>query len=321
MKQYKDLLLEILKNGEQSGDRTGTGTIRIPSYTMKFDMSTGKFPIVTAKSVPFRILAEEMLWMLRGDMDLRSLLQKNIHIWTEWPFQQWVNSLHYNGPKLPVGWELLKNTDESIERTVKELCNKFERLVLTDDFISSTYGDCKPMYGYQWRHWLGVNPYTREIEEMDQLQWAIDEIKTNPNSRRIIVSAWNANQIKYMKLPPCHFVMQFLVINGKLNLDMTQRSCDTFLGVPFNISQYALLLCIVAKICNLEVGTFTHELHDAHIYKNHLEQVTHLLNNPIHELPSLKFNRNITSIDDVNYNDFELVGYEHEGNIKAKVSI
>lgn len=320
MKQYLQMMRHIMEDGVLTEDRTGVGRKRIPGYQMVFDMKDG-FPIVTSKLTSFRLFTEEMLWMIKGKMDLRSLLEKDVHIWTEWAFESWVVSIDYDGVPFPENWRLIKDTPEFAPVFQTEM-RRFEELVITDDYISKTYGDFKPMYGYQWRHWLGVNPFTLEVEEMDQLQWAIDEIKNNPNSARITVSAWNTNQVKYMKLPPCHREFQFICIDGELSLVMDQRSCDSFLGVPFNIGEYAVLLHIVANITGTAPRYLVHNLNDVHIYANQFEQVKELLSREPLPLPQLKIKRKFKSIDDnITIDDFELVGYQHQGKIKAPVAI
>ena len=221
MKQFRDLIINILAEGESSDDRTGTGTFRIPGHIMQFDLKKG-FPLITGKFTGFRLFAEEMLWMLKGQMDLRSLLQKNVHIWTEWGFNGYVRDLKSDDKLLQRFISNDKTLTEEELSYCKEEMNKFEELVLTDDSIASTYGDYRPCYGYQWRHFTSVDWKTKEVTEFDQIDWLIKEAKANPNSRRLIVSAWNPVHIKDMKLPPCHEQFQLLIINGELNLIMYQ---------------------------------------------------------------------------------------------------
>ena len=258
MKQYLDLLQDILDNGVDKADRTGVGTRSVFGRQMRFDLSKG-FPLVTTKKVHLKSIIHELLWFIKGDTNIKYLQDNGVRIWNEW---------------------------------------------------ADKNGDLGPVYGSQWRNWNG--------EGVDQLADVIERLKNNPNDRRMIISAWNVSKIPEMKLPPCHMMFQFYVANGKL---LYQRSCDMFLGVPFNIASYALLTMMIAQVCNLEVGEFVHTLGDTHIYHNHFEQVKEQLSHTPLQLPTMKINPEVKNINDFKYEDFELVGYESYGVIKGKVAV
>lgn len=264
MKQYKELLKHVLEYGELKEDRTGTGTISVFGYQMRFNMQEG-FPLMTTKKIHLKSVIYELLWFLKGDTNVRYLQDHGVRIWNEW-------------------------ADEK--------------------------GDLGHIYGYQWRSWPDYNGGS-----IDQITEAINTIKNNPDSRRIIVSAWNVADIPNMHLPPCHAFFQFYVSNGKLSLQLYQRSADIFLGVPFNIASYALLLLMVAQVCDLEPGDFIHTLGDAHIYTNHLEQVKEQLSRNEKELPSMTLNENIKDIFEFDFNDFILSGYDPHPHIKGVVAV
>jgi len=264
MQQYQDLLTEVLKNGTQKTDRTGTGTISIFGHQMRFDLSKG-FPLVTTKKVHLKSIIYELLWFLNGDTNIKYLTENGVRIWNEW-------------------------ADEN--------------------------GDLGRVYGAQWRSWQGSDG-----KVVDQISELISQIKTNPDSRRLIVSAWNVSDLQYMALPPCHLLFQFYVADGKLSLQLYQRSADVFLGVPFNIVSYALLLMMVAQVCELEVGEFVHTFGDVHIYNNHLEQVILQLSRTPLDLPKMVLNPEVKDIDDFKFSDFNLVDYECYPPIKGKVSV
>ncbi|MBX9598564.1 MAG: thymidylate synthase [Burkholderiales bacterium] len=264
MQQYHDLLRYVLNNGQEKHDRTGTGTISCFGYQMRFDLNAG-FPLVTTKKVHLKSIIHELLWFLRGDTNIKYLVENGVSIWNEW---------------------------------------------------ANPNGELGPVYGKQWRSWQGVNG-----EVIDQISWVIDEIKSNPDSRRLIVSAWNVGELSQMALAPCHAFFQFYVNNGKLSCQLYQRSADVFLGVPFNIASYAILTMMIAQVCNLEVGEFIHSFGDVHIYSNHLEQVNLQLSRTPKALPWLKINPAIKSIFDFEYSDFELIGYEADPAIKAPVAV
>ncbi|MCL6626415.1 thymidylate synthase [Alicyclobacillus shizuokensis] len=264
MKQYLDLCRTILQHGVKKEDRTGTGTLSIFGYQMRFNLEDG-FPVVTTKKLHLRSIIYELLWFLRGDTNIQYLHDHKVTIWDEW-------------------------ADEN--------------------------GDLGPIYGKQWRSFRGANGKT-----VDQIRWVTEEIKRNPNSRRLVVSAWNPPELNEMALPPCHVLFQFYVADGKLSCQLYQRSADTFLGVPFNIASYALLTHMVAHTTGLGVGEFVHTLGDAHIYLNHLEQVQlQLTRNPL-PLPKLVLNPDVKSIFDFQYEDIQLVGYQSHPPIRGEVSV
>ena len=274
MKQYHDLLQHIIDNGEQKGDRTGTGTISCFGYQMRFDLAEG-FPMVTTKKLHLKSIIHELLWFLKGDTNIAYLQENKVRIWDEW-------------------------ADEN--------------------------GELGPVYGHQWRNW--------NSDGIDQIAQAIDQIKNNPNSRRIMVSAWNPSVMPDTSksfsdnvangkaaLPPCHAFFQFYVSKGKLSCQLYQRSADTFLGVPFNIASYALFTMMVAQVCGLDYGEFIHTFGDVHLYNNHLEQAKLQLSREPRELPTMKLNPNIKNIFDFTYEDFELINYNPHPHIKAAVSV
>ncbi|MBR1915247.1 MAG: thymidylate synthase [Alphaproteobacteria bacterium] len=261
MRQYLDLLNDIMENGVDKMDRTGVGTRSVFGRQMRFDLSQG-FPLVTTKKVHLKSIIHELLWFIKGDTNIKYLQDNGVRIWNEW-------------------------ADEN--------------------------GDLGPVYGAQWRNW--------NSDGIDQLQDVINRIKNTPNDRRMIVSAWNPSQIGQMKLPPCHMMFQFYVANGKLSCMLYQRSCDMFLGVPFNIASYALLTMMIAQVCDLKPGEFIHTLGDTHIYHNHFDQVRLQLSRTPLKLPIMKINPNVKDINDFKFEDFELVGYESYGVIKAQVAV
>ena len=266
MKQspYEQLLEEVYDTGVRKGDRTGTGTISLFGTQMRFNLRDG-FPLLTTKKVPLRLVAEELFWFLRGESNVRSLQEKNVHIWDEW-------------------------ADEN--------------------------GALGPVYGVQWRSWP-----TPDGGTIDQISRAVDLIKRNPNSRRIIVSAWNVAELEKMALEPCHVLFQFYVAKGKLSCALYQRSADMFLGVPFNIASYALLTHMMAQQCNLEVGDFIWDGGDTHIYLNHLAQVKQQLSRNARPFPRLAFKRKPESIFDYTFEDLELTGYDPHPPIKGEISV
>ena len=289
MQTYLDLCDFVLENGEDRSDRTGTGTRSVFGYQMRFDLSQG-FPLLTTKRVHFASLAKELLWFISGDTNIKWLVENNVRIWNEWPYAIFKDSSDYNG------------------ETMKEFIERIK----TDDKFAKKYGDLGPVYGKQWRDFNGV----------DQLQKVIDTIRYNPNSRRIILSAWNPSEVDDMALPPCHAFMQFYVSeSGKLSLQLYQRSADIFLGVPFNIASYALLLHMIAKITDLEVGDFVHTIGDAHIYKDHFDVVKTQLTRKPYPLPKLIIHGNQKEIEEFKFEDFEIVDYQHHPALKAKVSV
>ena len=274
MKQYHDLVKHVLENGNQKGDRTGTGTISVFGYQMRFDLSEG-FPMVTTKKLHLKSIIHELLWFLKGETNIAYLKENDVKIWDAW-------------------------ADEN--------------------------GDLGPVYGHQWRNW--------NSEEIDQITELIETIKKNPNSRRMLVSAWNpsvlpdtsvsfAENVANGKaaLPPCHAFFQFYVADGKLSCQLYQRSADIFLGVPFNIASYALLTMMIAQVCDLQPGDFIHTFGDAHIYNNHIEQLELQLSRECRPLPTMKMNPEVKNIFDFTYYDFTLEGYDPHPHIKGQVSV
>lgn len=312
--EYLDLLRHVMANGVKKEDRTGTGTISTFGYQMRFDLNKG-FPLLTTKRVPFKLIVSELLWFIKGDTNIRYLLQHNNHIWDEWAFKRWVESTDYNGPDM-TNFGLRSQTDEGFNGLYKEQMEKFIQLVLTDDEFAAKYGELGNVYGKQWREWR-----TTQGETIDQLKEVIATIKKNPDSRRLIVSAWNPEDVPSMALPPCHTMFQFYVINGKLSCQLYQRSGDIFLGIPFNIASYALLTHLVAQECGLEAGEFIHTLGDAHIYMNHLDQIDIQLQRDMRELPVLKINPDVKSIFDVEVEDITIENYQPHPTIKAPVAV
>lgn len=264
MRQYLDLIGRVLNEGVRKEDRTGTGTISVFGHQMRFDMADG-FPLLTTKKLHLKSIIHELLWFIKGDTNIKYLVDNGVTIWNEW---------------------------------------------------ADASGDLGPIYGHQWRSWPDYDGGT-----IDQLHEAIETIKHNPDSRRIIVSAWNVAEIDKMALPPCHAFFQFYVADGKLSLQLYQRSADIFLGVPFNIASYALLLKMVAQVTGLQAGTFVHTLGDAHIYLNHLDQVRLQLTREPRALPEMHLNPGIRHIEDFRYEDFSLSGYDPHPHIKGIVAV
>lgn len=304
---YLDLLEHILENGTTKTDRTGTGTKSIFGYQMRFDLSNG-FPLLTTKKVPIKSIIHELLWFLRGDTNLKYLAENNVHIWDEWPYKAYLIKNN-----LPV----LDSNSEEWKIGIKEFVEKIKN----DEDFAKEYGDLGPIYGYQWRNWLTPNG-----EKIDQIKNVIEQIKNTPDSRRMIVSAWNVSDIEEMAksgLPPCHTLFQFYVAGGRLSCQMYQRSCDTFLGLPFNIASYALLTMIIAQICNLEVGEFIWSGGDVHLYSNHFEQAKLQISrkDDIREIPKMKINKDKKKIEDFTIDDFELINYNPHEAIKAPIAV
>ena len=264
MRPYLDLMQHVLDHGHQKTDRTGTGTLSVFGYQMRFDLSQG-FPLVTTKKCHLRSILHELLWFLKGDTNIKYLQDNQVTIWDEW---------------------------------------------------ADAAGNLGPVYGYQWRSWP-----TADGRHIDQITQVIEQIKRTPDSRRLIVSAWNVGEIDKMKLPPCHAFFQFYVADGKLSCQLYQRSADIFLGVPFNIASYALLTMMVAQVCNLKLGDFVHTLGDAHLYSNHLAQAREQLSRTPRPLPSMKMNSAVSNIFDFKFEDFTLEGYDPHPAIKAPVAV
>ena len=311
---YLNLVQHILDTGVKKEDRTGTGTISIFGHQMRFDLSKG-FPLLTTKRVPFKLVASELLWFIKGDTNIRYLLQNNNHIWDEWAFKNWVESNDYDGPDM-ANFGLRAAQDEEFAQVLKEQMTIFNDKVLVDDEFASKFGDLGPVYGKQWRSWPSANDDT-----IDQLHKVIDQIKNNPDSRRLIVTAWNPAEVDDMALPPCHAFFQFYVADGKLSCQLYQRSADVFLGVPFNIASYALLTHLIAHECRLEVGEFVHSFGDTHIYLNHLNQVNEQLSREPKELPTLKINTDKASIFDMELEDLTIENYNPHPTIKAPIAV
>lgn len=311
---YLDLCRYVLENGTKKEDRTGTGTVSVFGYQMRFDLQKG-FPLLTTKKVPFRLIASELLWFLKGDTNIRYLLEHNNNIWNEWAFKNWVESEAYDGPDMTdFGRRSLQ--DDSFRKTYETQMERFKQLILADDSFSERFGHLGDVYGKQWRNWK-----TTQGESIDQLQDIIETIKKNPDSRRLIVSAWNPEDVPSMALPPCHTMFQFYVANNKLSCQLYQRSGDIFLGIPFNIASYSLLTHMIAKECGLEVGEFIHTIGDAHLYTNHLEQVETQLNRTPKALPTLQIKDSLHSVFDASMDDLEIIGYEPHPAIKAPVAV
>lgn len=311
---YLQLLKYVLENGTKKEDRTGTGTISTFGYQMRFDLSEG-FPLITTKRVPFRLIASELIWFIQGDTNIRYLLQHNNNIWNEWAFKRWVESPAYTGPDM-TNFGLRSQTDAAFQSAYEEQMELFKQRILTDELFAAEYGELGDVYGKQWRQWK-----TSQGESIDQLKDVIDTIKRNPDSRRLIVSAWNPEDVPGMALPPCHTMFQFYVTNGKLSCQLYQRSADIFLGIPFNIASYALLTHMVAHECGLEAGEFIHTLGDAHIYTNHLDQIKIQLSREPKPLPQLKLNPDKKSIFDFDVADLAIEHYEPHPTIKAPVAV
>lgn len=264
MKQYHDLMRHVLEHGVKKEDRTGTGTISVFGYQMRYNLAEG-FPLLTTKKLHTKSIIHELLWFLKGDTNIKYLKDNGVRIWDEW---------------------------------------------------ADADGNLGPVYGYQWRNWP-----TPDGKHIDQISQVIDMIKNNPDSRRLIVSAWNVADINNMKLPPCHAFFQFYVANGKLSCQLYQRSADIFLGVPFNIASYAILMMMVAQVCDLQLGDFVHTLGDAHLYSNHIEQANLQLTRECRPLPTMKINPEVKSIFDFKIEDFTLENYDPHPHIKADVAV
>lgn len=292
MKQYLDFLNHILEKGLMKNDRTNTGTISTFGYQMRFDLNEG-FPLLTTKKVFLKAIIHELLWFIKGDTNIKYLVDNGVRIWNEWPYEAFKKSQDYNGESL----------------------DEFVAKIKSDNDFALKHGNLGPVYGYEWRHFEGQDT------SVDQLARVINEIKTNPSSRRLIVSAWHPAYIEKMALPPCHMMFQFYVNDGRLSCMLYQRSADAFLGVPFNIASYSLLTMMIAKICGLELGEFVHTLGDCHIYSNHLEQVKLQLSRKPRSLPKMIIKGEQKDIDDFKFEDFELVDYDPHEAIKAVVAV
>ncbi|MDQ0160683.1 thymidylate synthase [Alkalibacillus salilacus] len=311
---YLKLSEYTLNHGQDRHDRTGVGTRSIFGYQMRFNLQDG-FPLLTTKKVPFKLIASELLWFIKGDTNIRYLLQHNNNIWNEWAFKNWVESDAYTGPNMD-DFGVRAQQDEEFNKIYQEQMQLFKQYILEDDDFAERFGHLGEVYGKQWRNWQ-----SSQGETIDQLKQVIHDIKTNPNSRRLIVSAWNPEDIPSMALPPCHTLFQFYVEDGRLSCQLYQRSGDIFLGVPFNIASYALLTHLVAHECGLEVGEFIQTFGDAHIYHNHFTQVRTQLERDMLALPTLQINQDKQSIFDIELEDLSISGYEPHPSIKAPVAV
>ncbi|MES2630778.1 MAG: thymidylate synthase [Patescibacteria group bacterium] len=299
---YEDLLQEILEHGDHKEDRTGTGTKSVFGRQIRYDLSKG-FPLITTKRVNFKWIAVELIWFLMGDTNIRFLLQHGVTIWSEWPFVAYLDAI---GQARPV-----KDSQEW-----KDQLRAFEARILSDDAFSEQYGGIGEVYGAQWRSWK-----TTQGDTIDQIANVIAQIKTNPDSRRHVVSAWNPEFVPTAPLPPCHALFQFYVVNGKLSCQLYQRSSDMFLGVPFNIASYALLTMMIAHQCDLELGEFVWTSGDTHIYDNHTDQVLEQLGNEPFPYPTLEFARKPDDISEYEFRDFLLKDYQHHRFIPGPVAV
>jgi len=292
MRQYHELMDRVLREGIDKSDRTGTGTRSVFGHQMRFDLAEG-FPMVTTKKLHLKSILHELIWFISGDTNIRYLCQNGVRIWDDWPFATYAKSADYDGMDL----------------------RAFAARVADDAEFAAKWGDLGPVYGYQWRFWPGPNG------PVDQLRDVLEGIRRNPDGRRHIVSAWNPGYIDQMALPPCHAFFQFYVADGKLSCQLYQRSADIFLGVPFNIASYALLIHMMAHDLGLGVGDFVHTLGDAHIYSNHLEQVQLQLGREVRSLPTLRLNPDVKSLFDFRYEDVELLDYDPHPHIPAPVAV
>ena len=301
MKQYLDLVRHIRDHGVKKEDRTGTGTTSIFGHQMRFDLSEG-FPLVTSKKVHLKSILHELLWFIRGDTNIRYLVENGVGIWNDWPYQSWLRKTDQEDlyPMYSPEW--------------KDKKKEFIQRIKDDAAFAEEHGDLGPVYGRQWRNFEGV----------DQLAQLVEDIKSNPDSRRLIVSAWNPKDIPVRVksgLPPCHSLFQFYVTEGRLSCQLYQRSADVFLGVPFNIASYAILTLMIAQVTGLKPGDFVHTFGDAHLYSNHMDQVEEQLSRTTYPLPTLAINPEVDNLFDFVYEDFELLDYQSHGPISAPVAV
>ena len=296
MQQYLDLLRRIKDEGVVKSDRTGTGTKSVFGHQMRFDLQQG-FPLLTTKRVFLKGIIHELLWFLQGDTNIKYLVENGVHIWDNDAYRYY-NELCCRHGVLPVDMESF-----------------LAAAGMESPIDGYRFGDLNHVYGYQWRSWPQPNG-----GHIDQIAQLIDTIRRNPDSRRMLVSAWNVAEVEDMALPPCHVLFQFYVANGRLSCQLYQRSADTFLGVPFNIASYALLTMMIAQVCDLEPGEFVHTTGDTHLYLNHFEQVEEQLARTPRQLPTMRLNPDVRSIFDFRYEDFTLEGYDPHPTIKAPMS-
>ena len=303
MKTYLDLLNYILQQGVEKKDRTGVGTVSIFGYQMRFDLNEG-FPLMTTKKMFTKGIIHELLWFLKGDTNIRYLVENDVHIWDEWPFAGYLtaNKLNEKYSRYSAEWNEKKK--------------EFIRNIKTDKVFAEKWGDLGPVYGKQWRKWT-----TEDDGTTDQIANIIDTLNRNPDSRRMIVNAWNVGELYKMALTPCHALFQFYVKEGKLSCQMYQRSADVFLGVPFNIASYALLTMMIAQVTGFENGEFIITFGDVHIYSNHIEQVKLQLSRIPKTLPSMQINPTVKNIDDFRFEDFKLINYDPYPAIKAEIAV
>ncbi len=309
MKQYLQLLDNVLKEGRDRPDRTDVGTRGIFGYQMRFDLEKG-FPLLTTKKVNIKAVIYELLWFLRGDTNIKFLVDNDVKIWNEWGFQVYLeeNGLHKRYPMYSEAW--------------KEKLEEFVQNVKDDREFAAKWGELGPVYGKQWVRWLGPDG-----QEINQIQNVVEMIKKDPYSRRIIVSGWNVGEIqglikqKHAAPPSCHTIFQFYVVDGKLSCQLYQRSADLFLGVPFNLASYSLLTMMMAQVCGLKPGEFVHTFGDVHIYQNHFEQVKLQLSREPRPLPTMKINPKVKDIFSFKYEDFTLENYNPHPGIKAPIAV
>jgi thymidylate synthase len=305
MRQYLELLEDIKTNGVKKADRTGVGTVSVFGRQLRFDLSEG-FPAVTTKKLFMRGIIHELIWFLKGSTNIKYLVDNDVHIWDEWPYRHF---LMEQGKPLPAS-----NSQEW-----QDGIKKFTEKIKQDAEFAKEWGELGPVYGYQWRNWPA--PDGRHI---DQIKEVTATIKASPDSRRMIVSAWNVADVEAMTkagLPPCHLLFQFYVANGRLSCQMYQRSADTFLGVPFNIASYALLTMMMAQVTGLKPGDFVHTFGDTHLYLNHLKQVDEQLSRKPKKLPKMWINPKVKLIDNFKYEDFRLEEYDPYPAIKAPIAV
>jgi thymidylate synthase len=301
MQQYLDLVRYIRDHGIKKEDRTGTGTVSIFGHQMRFNLAEG-FPLVTSKKVHLKSILHELLWFIRGDTNIRYLIENGVGIWNDWPYQNWLRETGQDKNLVMYSAEWRAGMRE------------FTQQIMADQDFADKYGDLGPVYGKQWRNFGGI----------DQLAQLMSDLKSNPDSRRLIVSAWNPQDIPVMVksgLPPCHSLFQFYVVEGRLSCQLYQRSADVFLGVPFNIASYAALTMMIAQVAGLKLGDFVHTFGDAHLYSNHMDQVDEQVSRTVFGLPTLQINPQVTSLFDFVYEDFELQNYQSHGPISAPVAV